>query len=278
MPGASLASVSPLPGGNHGETSVVVATGAGGELRFVGRRLPPGPVGRVRRIVSVLDALVGTPVPVPAVAWHRDAEGDASMLTRWVDGHPFAELPSAEIEVERLAAMLVELHELEPPGELPVFPSHPSLGYRERIRSSALGARAVELLDGWRPTPSETVLVHGDFGGGNVLWCGGGIAAVIDWDRVSVGSRAADVASARLDLRLRHGEDAARRFLERYEARAGAVHELRYWDLRALASCSVGDGATQQRSYAALGLRQLTPELVSSRVTRALAQLVDEIT
>jgi aminoglycoside phosphotransferase (APT) family kinase protein len=42
--------------------------------------------------------------------------------------------------------------------------------------------------------PADTVIVHGDFRMGNVIWDGLRIAALLDWERATVGDRMQDLA------------------------------------------------------------------------------------
>src|SRR5438045_3608930 len=101
--GEPVVIVEPLPGGNFGAVSrLVTASGRA----FVGRRLPPGSAGLVRRSVAVHDLLAKTAVPVPRVVWHRADDDEAAMVLSWVPGDPFAELPPVASETDQLARML----------------------------------------------------------------------------------------------------------------------------------------------------------------------------
>jgi aminoglycoside phosphotransferase (APT) family kinase protein len=66
------------------------------------------------------------------------------------------------------------------------------------------------------PEPERTVLLHGDFWAGNLLWRGDDIVAVIDWEEASVGDPLADVATTRLDLLWAFGREAMAAFTDHY--------------------------------------------------------------
>ncbi len=65
---------------------------------------------------------------------------------------------------------------------------------------------------------NESVLRHGDFWPGNVLWVEGRLAAVIDWEDASVGDPLADVANSRLEILWAFGKDAMHRFTDHYQS------------------------------------------------------------
>ena len=78
-------------------------------------------------------------------------------------------------------------------------------------------------------------LLHVDFWPGNVLWHRGEITAVLDWDGAAVGDPALDVANFRMEMHLRGIRAAADLFLQTYEAEAGKVRNLGFWELAAAA-------------------------------------------
>ncbi len=65
---------------------------------------------------------------------------------------------------------------------------------RARERLGSIADRIIALFDGFAP-PDEPVLVHGDFGGRNVLVDDNGIAAIVDWEAATTGSPLWDVGS-----------------------------------------------------------------------------------
>lgn len=67
------------------------------------------------------------------------------------------------------------------------------------------------------------MLTHGDFQSGNVVWDGGALTGVIDWEGVARGPAGYDVGWCRLDLYLLYGEDLADTFLAAYEDAGGGL-------------------------------------------------------
>jgi aminoglycoside phosphotransferase (APT) family kinase protein len=81
---------------------------------------------------------------------------------------------------------------------------------------------------------NPSVLLHGDFWPGNILWRDRRLVAVIDWEDASIGDPLSDLGGSRLEILWAFGIDAMRRFTERYHAiTAVDLVSLPYWDLSA---------------------------------------------
>lgn len=91
------------------------------------------------------------------------------------------------------------------------------------------------LAAAWPPAQrNDSVLLHGDFWPGNVLWKDDHIAAVVDWEDACVGDPLADLANARLEILWAYGMDAMQRFTEAYLAHKRMdTRDLPLWDLAA---------------------------------------------
>ena len=59
---------------------------------------------------------------------------------------------------------------------------------------------------------NRSVLLHGDFWPGNILWRDGQIVGVIDWEDAAFGDPLADIANTRLELLWAFGVEAMRQF------------------------------------------------------------------
>ncbi|HZQ35193.1 MAG TPA: aminoglycoside phosphotransferase family protein, partial [Dehalococcoidia bacterium] len=93
---------------------------------------------------------------------------------------------------------------------------------------------------------------------------------VVDWDFARVDDPAFDVAYCRLDLALIDGLEAADTFLDAYETDAGRrVAGIAWWDLAA-ATRALPDPARWLPGYHGTGRRELTAELLRTRL-RAFA-------
>jgi aminoglycoside phosphotransferase (APT) family kinase protein len=91
-----------------------------------------------------------------------------------------------------------------------------------------------DVLEAVWPVPqhNKSVLLHGDYWPGNILWKDGQIAAVIDWEDAALGDPLADVATSRLEILWAFGSDAMQRFTHLYQSMATIdFTNLPYWDL-----------------------------------------------
>jgi aminoglycoside phosphotransferase (APT) family kinase protein len=82
------------------------------------------------------------------------------------------------------------------------------------------------------PQRNPSVLLHGDFWPGNIIWKDGQLAAVIDWEDAALGDPLADVANSRREMLWAFGIDAMRSFTHQYQALTTIdFTHLPYWDL-----------------------------------------------
>ncbi len=120
------------------------------------------------------------------------------------------------------------------------------------------------------PQRNTSVLLHGDFWPGNILWKDGQLVAVIDWEDAGLGDPLADVANSRLEVLWAFGSDAMQRFTHRYQpiTRVDFTH-LSYWDL-----CAALRPVAQMAKW---GLDDTTERTMRERhrwfVTQALEKL-----
>ena len=79
---------------------------------------------------------------------------------------------------------------------------------------------------------NASVLLHGDFWPGNLLWKDGRLVAVIDWEDAAIGDPLADVANSRLEVLWAFGIDAMHSFTQQYQSIATIDFTyLPIWDL-----------------------------------------------
>ena len=79
-------------------------------------------------------------------------------------------------------------------------------------------------------------LVHIDYWPGNILWRGGQIAAIVDWEEAAFGDPSIDVAYCRMQMYLKGTGSVADEFLDAYEREASQrVSNLGFWELAAAA-------------------------------------------
>ena len=82
------------------------------------------------------------------------------------------------------------------------------------------------------PQQNSSVLLHGDYWPGNVLWQGGELTAVIDWEDAQLGDPLIDLAISRLDIVWIFGIEAMQQFTQQYQSLIDINYDkLPYWDL-----------------------------------------------
>lgn len=235
LPGARLHAVRPLTGGSSARVSLLEASGPDGRaLRLVvreygARDLQTRP-GVAAQEFGVLERLrtAGLPVPRPVYA------GAEVLVTSFVEGATEFRPADEGRYVRGLAAFLARLHRL-PGAGFPFLPPLAPEAPRSTPPDTALSeGRLRAALAGLQPPTCTPVVLHGDFWPGNVLWQGGQVSAVIDWEDAAVGDPLSDVGTARLELLFFLGRRATHTFTQEYAALAGVtLADLPYWDLRA---------------------------------------------
>lgn len=237
-----------LHGGTHATTLAVRQ----GERDLVARWFPPGDpaVERERAVLAVAPPLAPVFVVDGATPW-----GPVLVTTR-LPGGP----PPAGAAPEDLAPAMAET--------LAAVHAHDAAG----LRASTVTAT---------PPSGRTVLVHGDFWSGNLLWDGpedapeGGprVVGVVDWTGACRGPAELDVAWARQDLVLLGSVEAARIFLETYEQASGSrLGDVAAWD-RWAAERAAPHVAGWAANYAGIGRPDLVGGVLVERLERFAAAL-----
>ena len=112
---------------------------------------------------------------------------------------------------------------------------------------------------------NRSVLLHGDFWPGNILWRDGQIVGVIDWEDAALGDPLADVANSRLELLWAFGIEAMQRFTHHYQSLAGIdFANLPYWELYA--------ALRRISQIAEWGLDEITEKTMRERLRWFIAQ------
>ena len=188
--------------------------------------------------------VAGIAVPMPCYLDQSGEIFDAPYLVlEYVEGETeFAPANMADFLLQ-FAAQLARIHQVAGAATglsfLPKIEDRYAQLLREPLASveeSEAAARIRAVLDAVWPLSqrSSSVLLHGDFWPGNLLWRDGQLAAVIDWEDAAVGDPLADVANSRLELLWAFGIDAMQRFTEQYQALTTIDWaNLPYWDLYA---------------------------------------------
>lgn len=292
MPGAEVISVEPLIGGIGAVMHRINLKSASGRHRsIVLRQLMPewgeGP-GHLRRQVSTHVFLSEDGhVPVPGVLW-SDAVGEAfgrpAFLMEFVDNRPIVGDLTDPPAVDALASTL---HDIHAPRRLPAH-LQAARSEREHLETFGVNRKHSPLVDADalrtaledHATDSETspVLIHRDYHGGNVLWDGAMVTAVLDWPLAAIGSPHYDEAYAHADTWLAWGGEPAHHFRDRYRALSGAALDedrQRFWDLLALVRFLPSpDSMGLADAYRASGCVDITSEDLDARYVELAERLL----
>jgi aminoglycoside phosphotransferase (APT) family kinase protein len=240
MSGRRVTDVESLEGGNYARAWRITLDGPPRAL--VGRLLPTRSLTPVVIVNQFLDRCRSAGLPAPLPIWSRGtpAVGVQSQLLTWIDGTTTP--PECSVEVDRLADAIVRIASIDTVGlELPDFPPLPSTRWQGRIRRSTVGGAVLDRLLSFPPPALGGGLVHGDLCEDNLLWNDDELVGIIDWDRASRGSCGVDVAMLWTDLLIRHGLDVAETFLRTLDEKGLDLDDLRYWQLRMVASSLGGE-------------------------------------
>jgi aminoglycoside phosphotransferase (APT) family kinase protein len=284
MPVARLERARQVEGGNFTDVyELRGATARGIDLRLVARvfRVEARP-GIVEKLLVVLPAAEAAGVPVPEVVWADPGGGLLGrplLLCRWIQGNSFRDAPDLSSRIAQLARSLADIHGTKVDlDEVWAYPTIPPGHLRDWARRSDAAAPVLELVERLAlNVPVKSGLVHGDFWSGNVLWLGGALAGVIDWDASGPGDAGADVAKARLDLALHIGLDAADAFVSRYAQERPVSEHQPFWNLREAVSGFPDPGRFWIPTYELLGCTGLSPDVVQDRFKQYLRACVRSV-
>jgi aminoglycoside phosphotransferase (APT) family kinase protein len=192
--------------------------------------------------VPRLWGLYPNPNHINAMLRTTPALGDLrpTLLLEYVQGYPHFAQPLSPEMIAALARELAKIHRVTTTThDLTFLPERwrtiqDVLGGVPAVLDASLAeAQIRRALTGVIPRGrNPSVLLHGDYWPGNVLWRGQELVAVIDWEESEWGDPLADVAVTRLDLLWAFGVDVMLKFTEAYFAETRFVSEdLHWWDL-----------------------------------------------
>ena len=163
------------------------------------------------------------------------------VVIEYIEGKSEFELSHVPDLIPQLATQLFEIHQVDcSPLELSFLPQQ---GQRYATMLRERPAKVDDSLDeghirdaleaGWPfPQPNPSVLLHGDFWPGNILWKDGRLVAVIDWEDAALGDPLADLANSRLEILWAFGIDAMQQITHQYQSMTTLdFTTLPYWDL-----------------------------------------------
>lgn len=184
----------------------------------------------------------GVPAPVP---YYFDQSGDIFstpfVVIEYIEGHTEFSPVDLDDFLLTLATYLAQLHSTDwSRFDLSFLPDQAKL-YDDKFRArpakiddSLEEGRIRDVLEPAWPFPrrNASLLLHGDYWPGNILWHEGRLAGIIDWEDAHVGDPLADLAISRLEILWAFGMDALRTFTLHYQSLTRLdFSALPYWDL-----------------------------------------------
>jgi aminoglycoside phosphotransferase (APT) family kinase protein len=240
LPGASLLGVSALSGGVSADVFRLDVEGVGGALRSVVLRVHGAHHNGHSAALefAILRSVEGLGICAPrALALDETLSHIAYpyLILDHVDGETvFPDGPS-DPKIATMAKALAGVHSASVPTRLnlpmrddplpEVFDYLPGGGEFDALRRKLLKIGTTR-YDG------RAVLLHGDFWPGNLLWRGGDLVAVLDWEDAACGDPLSDVACTALELRYIAGEEGTESFLRAYgDVSPIDRHRLALWQI-----------------------------------------------
>lgn len=132
------------------------------------------------------------------------------------------------------------------------------------------------------PQRNPSVLLHGDFWPGNILWRDGMLVAVIDWEDARLGDPLIDFAISRMDIVWIFGIDALNAFTHHYQSMMAIDYtNLPYWDLYAalrLARLAGSDLTGWASFFQPFGRHDITEHTIREHFRFFTAQALEKLT
>jgi aminoglycoside phosphotransferase (APT) family kinase protein len=185
---------------------------------------------------------VGLATPAP---YYLDQSGEIFstpyVIIEYIEGKPgFAPSDLTDL-IFQLATHLSRIHQINCSHlDVSFLPQQEKkVAEKLRARPANIGEsvderRIRDTLESVWPIPQRnpSVLLHGDFWPGNILWRDGQLVAVIDWEDAALGDPLADVANSRREILWAFGIDAMHHFTHQYQSMTTIdFTNLPYWDL-----------------------------------------------
>lgn len=283
--GAQLLRTWPLAGGVSAQVTALEIERPDGQIgRMVVRqhgaadlRQNPQIAADEARLLQIVRA-AGVAAPVP---YHVDQSGaifpTPVLVVEYVEGG--ADQAPADMlgRIAQIAAQLARIHAVDPAAhDLAFLPDQTGRFTRALAEPPSADPSPEELriraalAPRWPPPRGRATLLHGDYWPGNLLWRGGQIAAVIDWEDAALGDPLADLGNARLEITWADGEGAADLLTQQYQALTGAdMSTLPLWDLYAALRPAVKMAGWGLDAETERGMRAALAQFIE----RAIAQM-----
>ncbi len=183
----------------------------------------------------------------PDAYYHDSAEAvfsDPCAVIEFIDGD--TEFAPADLDdyLHQCATHLAKIHQIDAKKLDLSFLSTQSENQAKKVQAqpekldeTINEGQVREVLNAAWPWPqvNETVLLHGDYWPGNLLWKDGQLVGVVDWEDAHLGDPLIDLAISRVEFALFMGVEAVEAFTHRYQSLMKLdMSNLMYWDLFAI--------------------------------------------
>ncbi len=287
IPGGSLLAIRQMRQGSSAlAREVIVSAGTRGRRRLILRCFPVewqgSPREKVERERIALAALSGSRLPVPEVLW-TDPSGERlgypALLQTRLPGRVSWRRAAGPRAAHAMGRVLAGIHAVGWPIGLPharawvrrTMQSEPARREWLRAHRRAEAIATVITRAQNRVMQRPSVLSHGDFNAGNVLWSGNELSGVVDWETAELAPAASDVGACRFDSAVTGGPDMAEGFLAGY---GSEVDDLWFWEL-----ITALKFVTLYREWLPIwrrfGLLELDEETVGKRIDAAIEDALD---
>jgi aminoglycoside phosphotransferase (APT) family kinase protein len=275
-PGCTLLRAWTLHGGVSARVTAIEVQRADGQTqKLIVRQHGAADLARNPQVAADEFALLrivheaGIPAPAP---YYLDQSGEifgtSVIVLEYIEGETVFALADAPDLLPQFARNLVAIHQIGCAShDISFLPDHAAhwgsiIGNRPaRLDDSLSEGRIRDALEAAWPWTQRnaSVLLHGDYWPGNILWREGRLVGIVDWEDAAFGDPLADIAISRLDLLWAFGADAMERFTREYAAIAPIAPiapidgaNLAYWDLCAALRPAgrLGDWASDEAAEA----------------------------
>lgn len=234
--GPRIQSVAPLDGGMSAVMLLVDTEDGCFVVRFPSEELRAHFDDPAGHEWSILEGVQASGLPGPEPLRLADGPDGRFLILRHMPGQATAATEDPVAYTNQMAEALAQVHH----ADLSLFPtltgmkpkwSPPPQPWSQNLREPEV----IYALLAWGDPPLQnSVLRHGDFWPGNLLWEDGQLTGIIDWENALLGPASADVGLSRLDVAWVFGFDVMESYTEACLAlNPAAGEDLLYWDLRA---------------------------------------------
>jgi aminoglycoside phosphotransferase (APT) family kinase protein len=212
------------------------------------------------------------------------------IVVEYIEGRPEFVLAQAADFTLQLATHLARIHSADwSKFDVSFLPKQPNafagtFGQRPTTVDTSLDEGHIrDTLEAVWPLPqlNTSVLLHGDFWPGNILWRDDTLVAVIDWEDARLGDPLIDFAISRLDMLWIFGIDAMHSFTNHYQSLMSIDYtNLPYWDLYAalrlvrLAGANLAEWAA---FFEPFGRHDITEQTIREHYRLFIAQAFEKL-